>query len=97
MGVPENNPEGYETASSIKLAKKLQGKLLLIHGTSDVNAPISTTMKMTNALIQAGKQHDLVIVPHGDHSMSNGGEYVGVAQREYFREHLHPERVVPVD
>ncbi len=97
MGTPEHNPEGYEAASSIELADQLRGKLLLIHGTSDVNAPISTTMKMTHALIQAGKQHDLIIVPQADHSMGSGGEYISVAEREYFREHLHPERVARVD
>jgi dienelactone hydrolase len=36
IDTPEHNREGYEYGSSLRLAGNLQGKLLLIHGTSDV-------------------------------------------------------------
>lgn len=68
MGLPENNPEGYEYGSSRRLAANLKGKLLLIHGTSDVNAPFSATMKMVEASVRAGEPYDLIILseqPHG--------------------------------
>ncbi len=97
MGTPQNNPEAYEAASSLKLAKQLEGHLLLIHGTADVNASFSATMKMTSALIEAGKQHDLVVIPGADHSLRVGGAYAMRAQSEFFAEHLTPELMVPVD
>ena len=99
MGLPEDNPEGFATASNLALADRLEGKLLLIHGTSDVNATFSACMKMVSALVQAGKRHDLVVLPAADHWMQRGpggeGAYLDRARREYFVEHLEPERVVP--
>ncbi|MEW6072043.1 MAG: DPP IV N-terminal domain-containing protein [Planctomycetota bacterium] len=98
MGTPASNAAGYETASNLKLADRLEGELLLIHGTSDVNATFSATMKMTDALIRAGKRHDLIVVPAADHSLSGaGGQYAQQATREFFQRHLHPERIVPVE
>ncbi|MET0392828.1 MAG: DPP IV N-terminal domain-containing protein, partial [Chitinophagaceae bacterium] len=39
MGLPADNPAGYRFGANTNLAANLQGKLLFIHGTSDVNAP----------------------------------------------------------
>jgi dipeptidyl aminopeptidase/acylaminoacyl peptidase len=39
MGLPEQNPEGYRIGSITHGVRNLKGKLLLAHGTSDVNAP----------------------------------------------------------
>ena len=61
MDLPQNNPEGYEQASSLRLANELRGKLLLVHGTSDVNATFSATMKMVDALTRANKHYDLIV------------------------------------
>ena len=49
MDLPSENPEGYEYGSSLRLADNLKAKLLLIHGTSDVNATFSATMKMVRS------------------------------------------------
>ena len=57
MDLPENNRAGYEFGLNSAHADKLKGKLLLIHGTHDVNAPVSTTLRMVDALIKAGKLH----------------------------------------
>ncbi|RYZ46989.1 MAG: S9 family peptidase, partial [Myxococcaceae bacterium] len=53
MGLLSENPEGYAAGSNEALADKLQGALKLMHGTSDVNASLSTTMRMTQALVRA--------------------------------------------
>ena len=39
-----------------------------MHGTSDVNATLSTTMRMADALIRAGKHFELLLMPGGPHS-----------------------------
>ena len=62
MNTPENNPNGCEAVSCLHLASKLEGKLLIIHGTSDVNAPFAGTIKMLSALIAAGKYVDLIVL-----------------------------------
>jgi dipeptidyl-peptidase-4 len=91
MGLPQNNREGYEYGSSLRLADRLQGHLMLIHGTSDVNATFSATMKMVDALTRAGKPYDLVVLPEQTHRLEGGSlEYVREAVRRYFVEHLKP-------
>ncbi|PTL81583.1 DPP IV N-terminal domain-containing protein [Vitiosangium sp. GDMCC 1.1324] len=67
LGLPGANPQGYATGSNLALAGHLKGHLKLMHGTSDVNATLSTTMRMANALIQAGKHFELLIMPGEPH------------------------------
>jgi dipeptidyl aminopeptidase/acylaminoacyl peptidase len=67
MGLPTDNPQGYEQASNLRLAEKLQGELLLIGGTSDINAPMTAVMKMADALIKAGKQFRMLVIPEQNH------------------------------
>jgi dipeptidyl aminopeptidase/acylaminoacyl peptidase len=38
-----------------------------MHGSSDVNAPLSTTMRMAGALIRAGKHFELLLMPGQPH------------------------------
>ncbi|MEW6745388.1 MAG: DPP IV N-terminal domain-containing protein [Planctomycetota bacterium] len=93
MGLPQQNREIYERASSIALADRLHGKLMLIHGTSDVNATFSATMKMVAALIEAGKPHDLVVLPEATHyPQGKNALYMWKALIRYFVEHLEPAR-----
>ena len=96
MGLPQDNREAYEASSSIKLAGQLEGKLLLVHGTIDTNATFSATMKMVAALIAAGKQHDLIVLPDSTHwPRDANADYLDEAQRLFFGRHLHPEQVLP--
>ncbi|WP_027381232.1 S9 family peptidase [Chryseobacterium daeguense] len=87
MGLLEDNKTGYEYSSNINFAKNLQGKLLLIHGTSDSNAPFSVTVRMINALIKANKQYDLLLLPQRGHFMEDE-EYVSDAVKNYFEKNL---------
>jgi dipeptidyl aminopeptidase/acylaminoacyl peptidase len=92
MGLPQKNREGYEYSSNIRLADRLKGKLLFVHGTSDINVPFYHTMKMVDALIQAGKHYDLIVLPGQPHPISGAsGSYLLEAYCRYFQEHLKPE------
>jgi dipeptidyl-peptidase-4 len=71
LGSPKDNPEGYEKLSLLPLAKNLEGKLLLIHGTSDDVAPFSHVMKVADALIKAGKAFDMLVLPEVNHYFYN--------------------------
>ena len=74
-------------------ADRLQGKLFLIHGTSDVNAPFSATMRMVEALVRAGKPFDLLVLPEQNHWFTGkSAEYVNQARIRYFEEHLKSTR-----
>jgi dipeptidyl aminopeptidase/acylaminoacyl peptidase len=94
MDLPQNNKEGYATGLNAAKAGNLRGKLLLIHGTHDVNAPLSTTLRMVDALVKAGKLHDLAIIPKADHRIiwdrTVVGKYYWDLVIGYFLEHLKP-------
>ena len=91
MGLPENNPEGYEYGSNVRLAGNLKGKLLILHGTSDVNSALSETMRLVEGLIRAGKPYDLIVLPEQNHWPSGTSHtYWREAFRRYFQEHLKP-------
>jgi dipeptidyl aminopeptidase/acylaminoacyl peptidase len=91
MGLPQNNREGYEYASSLRLADQLEGKLLIIHGTGDLNATFSATMKMVEALTRARKPYDLIVLPEQDHHFTGmSKQYWRDSTRRYFVEHLKP-------
>jgi len=70
MGLPKDNPEGYEESSLTKAAGKLHGSLLLVHGTSDDNVHFQNTVQMVNALISSGKQFRLMVYPNKTHGIS---------------------------
>jgi len=91
MGLPQNNREGYEYGSSHRLADKLKGKLLMIHGTIDVNAHFSATINMIERFVRAGKPYDLIILPEQDHSLhGQSRKYWLDSMVKYFLEHLPP-------
>jgi dipeptidyl aminopeptidase/acylaminoacyl peptidase len=89
MGSPEENKEGYAFALNTGMAGNLRGHLLLIHGTSDTNAPFASTVRMIDALERAGKPYDLVILPEQDHGAQNS-LYALQAVKRYLIEHLKP-------
>src|SRR3712207_8223597 len=45
---------------------KLQGKLFLIHGEMDDNVPPYNTQLVVDALMKAGKDFALLMLPHAD-------------------------------
>jgi dipeptidyl-peptidase-4 len=92
MGLPQDNPAGYDYGSSLRLAGNLKGHLLLTHGTNDVNATFSATMKIVDALTRANKPYDLRIFPEESHAFSAAAHrYWLETAKNYFIEHLRPE------
>ena len=72
-GLPQDNAAGYDDNSPINFADRLQGRLLLIHGSADDNVHVQNSMEMASALIRAGKQFDMMIYPDDNHSMVPSG------------------------
>nr|WP_245592001.1 DPP IV N-terminal domain-containing protein [Cystobacter fuscus] len=68
LGLPSENPAGYQAGSNLALAGNLQGPLKMMHGTSDVNASLSTTLRMADALIRADKHFELLLMPGQPHT-----------------------------
>jgi dipeptidyl aminopeptidase/acylaminoacyl peptidase/uncharacterized protein (DUF885 family) len=76
----------YSESSNIDNAKRLEGKLLLIVGEMDTNVPPESTMRLVDALIKAGKDFELLVVPGAGHGM--GGPYGQKRMRDFFVRHL---------
>ena len=69
MRTPNENFANYDLCSPVQLAGKLQGNLLLVHGTSDDNVHIQNTMYYSAALVEAGKNFDMQIYSNKNHSL----------------------------
>lgn len=80
MRTPQQNMDGYNAGSPIKLASQLQGNLLLIHGSADDNVHFQNSMDYVNALVKANKQFDMFVFTDKDHSIG------GAANRTYLFE-----------
>jgi dipeptidyl-peptidase-4 len=72
MRTPQQNQSGYDNGSPLKLAKQLQGNLLLIHGTADDNVHFQNAMEYTRALVEADKQFEMFVFPDKNHSIYGG-------------------------
>ena len=72
MTTPQENPSGYDENSPINHVEKLKGAYLLIHGSGDDNVHVQNSMRMIEALIQAGKQFDWRIYPDRNHGIYGG-------------------------
>ncbi len=76
----------FAEQSNVTNAHKLEGKLLLIVGELDTNVPPQSTLQVVDALIKAGKNFDLLVMPGFGHS---GGLDYGVRRRrDYFVKYL---------
>jgi len=90
QGLLEVFPDGttsYDNQANHMLAENLKGKLLIAHGTMDTNVPPSNTMLVVNALIDANKDFDLLLLPNRGHGFGNE-PYMMRRRWDYFVRHL---------
>jgi dipeptidyl-peptidase-4 len=69
MDRPEENPEGYEANSLLNYADKLEGKLLLIHGTVDDVVVMQHSLSMIQKFVESGVQMDFFPYPMHPHNV----------------------------
>ena len=72
MRTPKENKEGYDAGSAIVNASKLNGHLMLIHGTADDNVHLRNMIRYTHALTQANKKFEMALYPDSNHSIYFG-------------------------
>jgi dipeptidyl-peptidase 4 len=72
LGLPSENPSGYDNNSPLIHAGKLKGRYLVIHGTADDNVHFQNTVAMQEALIKANKQFDSFFYPNKNHGIYGG-------------------------
>ena len=72
MRKPQDNMEGYEQNSPINFVKKIKGKYLLIHGSSDDNVHVQNSMEMAAELVKHNIPFEFMIYPNKNHGISGG-------------------------
>ena len=60
LGMPDDDADAYANADLIPDAAKLQGELLRIHGLADDNVYVAHSLRMTKALMEAGRRHAMI-------------------------------------
>jgi len=88
--VKETPDKGFLSRSPTnnEVALNLKGRLLLIQGDMDLAVPPSQTLRLADALIEAGKRFDMLIVPGCDHSFGKNWKYLIRSMELYFVENL---------
>ncbi len=89
MRTPQENPEGYDT-NPIKRAGKLEGALLVCHGTADDNVHPQNTFEYAEALVQADKDFKEIFYTNRNHSIFGGNTRNHLLRQitQWFEEHL---------
>ncbi|GAB2737134.1 S9 family peptidase [Kitasatospora kifunensis] len=60
LGTPEEHPQRYEACSLTAEAPKLSRPLLLIHGLADDNVFVANSLRLSSALLAAGRPHEVL-------------------------------------
>jgi dipeptidyl-peptidase-4 len=67
LGRPDENPGAYDRSSTIAQAADLTRPLLLIHGIADDNVVVAHTLRMSSALLAAGRPHQVLPLSGSTH------------------------------
>lgn len=89
MDTPEENPEGYELTSLENKTDKLEGKLMIIHCTTDPVVVWQHSLVFIENCIHNGKQVDYFVYPGHDHNVM-GPDRAHLINKitEYFKANL---------
>jgi dipeptidyl-peptidase-4 len=68
LGHPAQFPEHYEGNSLVLAAPRLTRPLLLIHGLADDNVHPVNTLRLSSALLAAGRPHEVLLLPGIGHA-----------------------------
>ncbi|MFE5676119.1 prolyl oligopeptidase family serine peptidase [Streptomyces erythrochromogenes] len=89
LGLPQEHPDVYARDSLLPDAPKLSRPLLLVTGLADDNVHPSHTLRLSQALTDAGRPHQLLALPGVTH-MTPGGtrEKIMALELDFFRREL---------
>lgn len=75
MRTPTENASAYANFQPEKLAKNLQGNLMLIHGTADDNVQLQHTLRLIQSLNTSNKNYQLYLYPDEAHGLGSSKLY----------------------
>ena len=90
LGHPEEQPDAYRRSSLLDDAAKLERPLLLIHGLADDNVVVAHTLRLSRALLEAGRGHRVLPLSGVTHMtpQESVAENLLLLQVEFLRETL---------
>jgi dipeptidyl aminopeptidase/acylaminoacyl peptidase len=86
--VRSGSTDNYAEEANETHAKNLKGKLMLVHGLMDDNVPPYNTTLVVDALVKAGKDFDLLMLPFARHGYGAEGNYAMRRRWDYFVKNL---------
>jgi dipeptidyl-peptidase-4 len=89
LGIPDEEPEAYRRSSVLPDAPALERPLLLIHGLADDNVVVAHSLRLSAALFEARRPHELVLLPNLTH-LSVRAENLLRIQVDFLRRTLRP-------
>jgi dipeptidyl-peptidase-4 len=89
MSAPDNNPNGYEATSLLKMAPKLKRKLLIIHGYIDPTVVPQHSLQFVRECIKNNIPVDYFMYPRAEHNV-RGKNRIHLMQKvtDYFDDYL---------
>jgi dipeptidyl-peptidase-4 len=89
MDTPQENPAGYKESNLMQYADKLQGKLMLIHGTADDVVVWQHSLMFLKTCVDKGKQVDYFVYPgHYHNVLGKDREHLFQKITDYFMQNL---------
>jgi dipeptidyl-peptidase-4 len=86
--VRSDGSDNYAEEANETHAKNLKGKLMLVHGLMDDNVPPYNTTLVVDALVKAGKDFDLLLLPFAHHGYGMDSNYAMRRRWDYFVKNL---------
>jgi dipeptidyl-peptidase 4 len=90
LGLPQEHPEVYEQSSLLAGAAKLSRPLMIIHGLADDNVVVAHSLRLSSALLAAGRPHTVLPLTGVTHMASREevAENLLLLQVEFLRSAL---------
>ncbi|MEU3713797.1 S9 family peptidase [Streptomyces catenulae] len=93
LGRPDTHPERYDACSLTREASGLTRPLLLMHGLADGNVHAAHTLRLSAALLAAGRPHEVLPLPGTGHTPTDPALFTNLLrhQVEFLWRHLGRE------
>ncbi len=97
LGLPDDDPAAYERSSLLADAHKLTRPLLIIHGLADDNVVVAHSLRLSSALLAAGRPHSVLPLSGVTHmtTQQEVAENLLLLQVDFLRKSLGVASVTP--
>jgi dipeptidyl-peptidase-4 len=92
LGHPDEQPDNYARNSLIPDAPNLRRPLLLVHGLADDNVVVANTLRLSQALLAAGRDHRILPLTGATHMAptDDSGPNLFLVERDFLLGALNP-------